>query len=308
MFKFNWKNLVLTAGLSFSLVAAGCSGTENAESDHNDKTSNGQQAEEKKELELAYVAWDSEIASTNVIEEVLERNGYEVELTQVTAQAMWQAVAEGGADAMVAAWLPGTHKKYYNDFEGQFEDLGANLEGAKIGLVTPSYVEAETIGDLANSELADTLNETITGIDAGAGVVQAAEQSIEDYALDGWSVQTSSSAAMTQALADAIEDQEPIVVTGWTPHWKFAKYDLKYLKDPKGSFGGEEKIHTIVRKGLKEDMPGAYKILDQFNWTPADMESVMLKVNEGTKVDVAAKEWVDNHPEKVKEWTQGVNK
>ena len=31
----------------------------------------------------------------------------------------------------------------------------------------------------------------------------------------------------------------------------FAKYDLKYLADPKGTMGGEEAIHTMARQGLK---------------------------------------------------------
>ena len=29
--------------------------------------------------------------------------------------------------------------------------------------------------------------------------------------------------------------------------------------------GGSESIHTMVRKGLKEDLPEAYRILDAFH-------------------------------------------
>lgn len=57
---------------------------------------------------------------------------------------------------------------------------------------------------------------------------------------------------MTSTLAKAIKDKRPIVVTGWTPHWMFTKFDLKFLEDPKGSFGKAENIHTIVRKDLKK--------------------------------------------------------
>ena len=62
----------------------------------------------------------------------------------------------------------------------------------------------------------------------------------------------------------------------------FSAYDLKYLDDPKGSFGGAEDINTLVRKGLEQDAPGAYKILDQFIWEPSDMESVMVEVSNGS--------------------------
>jgi glycine betaine/proline transport system substrate-binding protein len=45
--------------------------------------------------------------------------------------------------------------------------------------------------------------------------------------LKDWSVETSSSGAMTVALGQAIKNNEDIVITGWSPHWMFAKYDLK---------------------------------------------------------------------------------
>ena len=82
----------------------------------------------------------------------------------------------------------------------------------------------------------------------------------------------------------------------------FAKYDLKYLADPKGTMGGEEAIHTMARQGLKEDRPEAYKVLDNFHWTTKDMESVMLEINEGKDPQEAARDWVDSHKDQVAEW------
>lgn len=154
--------------------------------------------------------------------------------------------------------------------------------------------------------IGEALDYTITGIDAGAGVVQAAERAVEDYNLD-FNVQTSSSAAMTQALGDAIANEEAIVVTGWSPHWKFQSYDLKYLEDPKGSFGEAETINTIARLGLAEDMPEAYEILDNFYWETDDMEAVMLSINEGEDPIEAARAWVDENEDKVSQWTNGVD-
>lgn len=149
----------------------------------------------------------------------------------------------------------------------------------------------------------------ITAIEPGAGVVQAAEKAVKDYdSLKGWKVQTSSSGAMATELGESYRKEEPIVVTGWTPHWMFAKYDLKYLEDPKGVFGKAESINTIVRKGLKKDKPEAYQVLDKFHWTTEDMESVMLEIQNGTKPDEAAAKWVDEHADKVKEWTNGIKK
>lgn len=174
-----------------------------------------------------------------------------------------------------------------------------------IGCSDTDDTGTDNSGNGEDTNLGEEMNFEIVGIDAGAGVMQAAEQAVEDYDLD-FNVKTSSGAVMTQSLGDAIENEEPIIVTGWTPHWKFIKYDLKYLDDPKESFGGAETINTIVRLGLKEEKPNAYKILDQFNWTAADMETVMLEISEGLEPEDAAQNWIDDNQDKVDEWIDGV--
>ncbi len=141
----------------------------------------------------------------------------------------------------------------------------------------------------------------IVGIEPGAGIMKATEKAIADYGLD-FELQDSSSAAMAASLKKAIDNKEWVVVTGWTPHWKFAKWDLKYLDDPKGIYGGEEHIATIVRKGLKEDKPEVYAMLDKFYWEPADMESVMVDIEEGMTPDAAAQKWIKGNQDRVKQW------
>ncbi|HLR89088.1 MAG TPA: glycine betaine ABC transporter substrate-binding protein [Atopostipes sp.] len=147
----------------------------------------------------------------------------------------------------------------------------------------------------------------ITGIEAGAGVFKASETAVKEYGLDGWEVVASSSGAMATALGEAIDKEQPIIVTGWSPHWKFSEYDLKYLDDPKGVFGEAEIIATMVREGLEEEKPEAYKVLDQFNWTADDIESVMLDIENGVAEEEAAQAWIDENEDKVAEWLDGVD-
>ena len=44
--------------------------------------------------------------------------------------------------------------------------------------------------------------------------------------------------------------------------------------------------------------------MDRFRWTAQDMEEVMLMIQEGKTPEEAAAHWVENHPDKVKEWTK----
>jgi len=299
MFNMNWKRITLISSLIFVLFVAGCgTNTSNSNNEEEDTSLVG----DGQEIELTLVNWESEIASTNVVAKVLEDLGYKVTITPVDMSIMWESVVSGEADGMVAAWLPGDMKAQYEEYGDDVVDLGPNLEKAKIGLVVPSYMDVDSIEDLD-----DQVDKAITGIDPGAGVVTAAEDAIEDYDnLNDWEVQVSSDGAMVTALGQAYENEEPIIVTGWSPHWKFSSYDLKFLEDPEGSFGDEQYISTMVREGLEEDMPEAYQVLDEFYWTAEDMEEVMLDMSEGTDPEDAASKWIENNQDKVDEWIEGI--
>ncbi|HWK22428.1 MAG TPA: glycine betaine ABC transporter substrate-binding protein [Ureibacillus sp.] len=298
--EFN-KLKMLGLALGMGAMLAACSGSDEGGTSSSESADSNNNSTSK-EINLAYVEWDTEVASTNVVGKVLEDLGYDVTLTPLDNAIMWEAVSKGEADAMVAGWLPNTHASQYAEYKESLDELGENLTGAKIGLVVPSYMEVDSI-----EELTDEANMTITGIEPGAGVMAATEQAITDYEnLNDWELLPSSSGAMTVALGQAIENKEEVIVTGWSPHWKFSSYDLKYLEDPKGVFGGEETINTFARQGLEEDMPEAYKVLDAFNWTTEDIESVMLDINGGTDPEEAAEKWINDNAEKVAEWTKGV--
>src|SRR5699024_1286685 len=92
---------------------------------------------EDETIELAYVNWDTETASTNVVALVLEEMGYDVELTMVDMGIAFQALSDGEVDGMLIAWLPVGAASYYEEYKNQIVDLGPNLKGAQQGLVVP---------------------------------------------------------------------------------------------------------------------------------------------------------------------------
>ncbi|MFP4064344.1 MAG: glycine betaine ABC transporter substrate-binding protein [Bacteroidales bacterium] len=272
-------SVVFAAGLLFSMSSCQ-SGTE--------------------EIKLGYVLWDSEIASTHVVAAVIQDDlGYEVDLTSVDAGPMWMGVARGDFDAMVAGWLPVTHEAYLEETKDDVINLGANLEGARLGLVVPEYVPVNSIEEL--NDHVDEFDGEIIGIDPGAGLMAATERTIEEYDLD-YELVSGSDAAMTAALERAIDREEWIIVTGWTPHWKFAAHDLKYLEDPKKTLGEAEHIATIVHPDLQEKAPDVYTFLDNFYWTPEEMAEVMILIEEGMEPMEAARTWIAENRDRVDQW------
>jgi len=287
------KNLkwIVTATMILALLV-GCS-------------NNGAQSGDNKKIKLAYVAWDSEIASTYVVKEVLEQKlGYKVDMLQLDAGPMFAAVSEGSADATLSAWQPITHADYMERYGAKLVDLGANLEGATLGLAVPTYMEdINSIEDLTKNESGALVDHQIIGIEPGAGLMMASEKALDEYGLrKDWTLLASSSAAMAKELQNAYAAEKPIVVTSWTPHWMFAKMDLKFLEDPKGVYGAQEDIHTLTRQNLETDKPEAYQLLNNFHWTPEEMAEVMVEVIDGATPEEAAKHWVEANETRVNEW------
>lgn len=192
-------------------------------------------AAEKPTLKIGYVnGWDDSVAATHVAGEILQSKlGYTVELKAVEPAIMWQGVARGDLDATLSAWLPATHGEYFEKLKDKVEVLGTNYQGAKIGLIVPDYVAAKSIADL--NTYSKEFDGKITGIDAGAGVMRRAEEAIKEYALTDIKLMPSSGPGMATALTRAEKNKEAIVVTGWIPHWMFAKWKLRFLEDPKKS-------------------------------------------------------------------------
>ena len=257
---------------------------------------------DSKTLSIGYVdGWSDSVATTHVAAEVIKQKlGYDVKLQAVATGIMWQGVATGKLDAMLSAWLPVTHGEYWAKNKDKVVDYGPNFKDAKIGLIVPEYVKAKSIEDLKTDT---TFKNKIVGIDAGSGVMLKTDEAIKAYGLD-YKLQASSGAAMIAELTRAEDKQESIAVTGWVPHWMFAKWKLRFLEDPKAIYGAAETVNSIGSKGLEKKAPEVAAFLKKFQWASKDeIGEVMLAIQEGAKPDAAAKDWVAKHPERVAEWT-----
>ena len=278
------KILLISALFVLSIIGIGC--LEDTEVDPYQTT-------------IGYLPWTGEIASTNVLKLALEDAGYEVEIISIEPGALYRGLADGQFDFTVSAWLPHTHGHYIDQYGDDFEEVSVNLEGCKIGLVVPEYVTIDSVEELNDHK--DEFDGRIVGIEPGAGLMSATEDAIDTYELD-YELVASSGAAMTAELRTAIQNEEWVVVTGWSPHWKFQRWDLKYLDDPEGSFGAAEYVGTLAREGLQEDRPELYEIISRFEWEQEDVESVMMDMEEGMDPEDAAAKWIEDNPEKVASW------
>ncbi len=260
-------------------------------------------------VRIGWTAWSSAEAVLNIARKVLEdRMGYDVEPVMTNIGVQYQGLARGNIDAMLMAWLPTTHKPYWDKVAGEVVNLGPVYLGARLGWAVPAYVPESELGsveDLKKIEVRERLHRQIQGIDPGSGLMQVSEKALDTYGLEDYHLISASGAGMTAALERAARREQWIVVTAWSPHWMFARWDLRYLKDPRGVLGGKERVHVLVRQDFYQDYPNEVTgFLTRLYLPLPDLEAVMLEATE-TSYEQAAAEYVEAHPRRVHYWVTG---
>lgn len=261
-----------------------------------------------KEIKIGWTAWSDAEAVTKIAKKLLEeRMGYKVKLTMADIGIQYQGISSGDLDIMLMSWLPVTHKPYMEKFGKDIVSYGILYTRARLGWAIPNYIpkdQVNSLADLAKSGIAEKFDKKIQGIDPGAGLMQASETAMKEYGLDEYTLVSSSGAAMTAALKRAISRDKWIVVTAWSPHWKFAEWDLRYLEEPKGILGGLERIHAMGRKGLYQDSPDAVEFFNRMNIPIADLQATMLEAK-NTSYEKAVNNYIKNNEKRVHYWVTG---
>lgn len=247
-----------------------------------------------KKLTIAYVNWAEGVAMTHLSKVLLEREGYTVDLKNADVAPVFAAVAGGDADVFLDTWMPVTHKEYIDKFGAKLEMLGTNFKNARIGLVVPDYVKVNSIEELnANAAMFDG---KIVGIDAGAGIMSKAEAAVKDYGLK-LELQSASEAAMLAILKKSIDAKQPVVITGWSPHYIFSNYKLKFLNDPKEVFGAVESIQTVANKDFVLANPQVTTFFRNFQLDDQELSSLMAAMESSDNEKVAVEKWLTEHVE-----------
>ncbi|MEV0780651.1 ABC transporter permease/substrate binding protein [Streptomyces sp. NPDC050433] len=266
-----------------------------------------------KKISMGYIPWDEGIASTFLWKEMLERRGYEVEATQYEAGALYTGQANGQIDIQTDSWLPTTHATYWDKYQDKLEDMGAWYDETSLELTVPSYVKGvDSLADLKGK--ADQFKGRIIGIEPSAGEMGILKDKVlKEYGLEGeYKVVDGSTPGMLAELKRAYEKKEPVVVTLWSPHWAYNTYDLKKLKDPKGTWGAGDGVHTLARKGFSADNPSVAKWLKNFKMTEDQLTSLEAEIQGAGKgkEQEAVRAWLGDNPGLADKWTPvgGVSK
>lgn len=296
--------VALTGVVILALVAGGMGvfggGTSSATATGSSSVGGG------KKISMGYIPWDEGIASTYLWKELLERQGYEVDVKQYEAGALYTGMANGQIDFETDSWLPVTHASYWKKYQDRLDDLGSWYGPTSLELAVPGYVkDVRTLDDLKGK--GSSFKNRIVGIEPSAGESALLKEKIlPGYGLDGeYKVVDGSTPSMLAELKRAYAKKEPIVVPLWSPHWAYDNYDLTKLKDTKNLWGKGDGIHTLSRKGFAADNPEAASWLKNFTMSEKQLTSLeagIQKAGAGKEQD-AVRTWLKANPDAAAKWT-----
>ncbi|WP_122816882.1 glycine betaine ABC transporter substrate-binding protein [Nocardioides pantholopis] len=280
------------AALATSLVACGS----------DDEGSGGGDGGGSDTITLGIIpSWTDGLSSAYLWKAILEEEGYEVEIEELSEAApLYTGVAEGDIDVFPSAWPQVTHASYLEEYGDDLEDLGAYYEGAKLTFAVPEYSDLTSIADLKGA--GDDYDGKIIGIEPGAGLTKVTKESVlPAYELeDEYTLVESSTTAMLTELKKATEAEDDIVVTLWKPFWANSEFPVRDLEDPEGALGEAETLNAIATAGFADENPELAEMFGNFKLDDAQYGSLEnLVVNEygDGKEEEAVEAWLEENPD-----------
>jgi glycine betaine/proline transport system substrate-binding protein len=272
-------------------------------------SSGGSGSSGSKSLTLGSIGWTENVAVSNLTKILMgDELGYNVQLKgPLDVGPMFQGVASDDLQAFQDVWLP-NHNVYLNKptIKPNVELLDPWYQGTtKFGITVLAYMKGITsIADLNHAG-----TDEITGIEPGAAFMPVIKNKvIPAYNLDMHLV-TSSTAGMLAELQRKASAKEPIVFTGWSPHWMNLKYDIVYLDDPKnaqGAFDDPSRITCAVNKDLPKNDPASDAFLKAISLDENQVNQIELEMNKtgAGNEEEGVRNWLKNNRDVVKPWVQ----
>lgn len=264
--------------------------------------------------------WTSQVLLSKITGRLFEKMGYPVEYRVQDTYEQWGALNRGIVHVQVETW-EGTNAKLFN----RMIKAGGVIEAGIHDAVTredwwyPFYVEKKCPGlpdwqalkacyKIFTTRLTDPFGRYLTGPweKPDRARIRALDMKFKVVELkDGQE--------LNQALLEAVEAKQPIVLFNWTPNWVEAKVDGKFIEFPEydvecetdPSWGVNPKylydcgnprtgwLKKAAWAGMPKKWPCAFKTLQQINFNNPTISRLTLRVDVEKKLmDNVVDNWI----------------
>ncbi|WP_110667323.1 ABC transporter substrate-binding protein [Salinicola halophilus] len=259
-------------------------------------------------------AWPGITVKTEIASQLLEPLGYTTQSREIGLQVIYQGLTTGDVDVFLGAWLPAQNPMLEPlEADGSIQRLATNVTGAQMTLAVPDYVFEDGVTSFADLDPnREAFDGEIYGFGAGSAASEILNEAIDadTWGLGDWTLVDTSTVGMLSAAKSAINNEEPIVWVGWTPHWMNLELPMRYLEDDKNLFGegnGESDVRTLMASDYAEANPNLVSLFDRFSFS-AEEQSWMIQQygQEERAFDQVASDWIAAHPERIEAMLEGV--
>src|SRR5215475_5129583 len=248
---------------------------------------------------MGTMSWEDLTPITSITKKVLEDAGYTVKVTSFSEWGIAYAALTKGDTQIMVSQTDYVAQDYWDKNKNKLEKISPVSHGLFQAIAVPKYVSIDSIDQLNDN--AAKFGGKIIGIEPGSGLMRDTASAVQSYGLKLQLVE-GSTAAMTAALKSATDRKDWIAVTLWDPSWMFQKFDVKWLKDPKGVYPPAQSYYWIGHKGFVESHPHAREILASVYVPLEDIRAINGAVKDGKTMDQAVADWISSHADLIKRW------
>lgn len=318
--------LLGSALVSLALVATACSDVSSSSS----AASGGEVPDNSATtVNFSVSPWVGSQANVAVAQKLLEdKLGYTIESTDIDEYAQFKSLSNGDLDATLEVWPSGhadDYTKYIQNGNGVVDGGPLGVTG-QIGWWIPTYMlddhpELATWEGLkGNESLFKTSDSGSAGqiLDGDPSYVTFDQAIADNLGLNLKVKYAGSEAAELVELDTAYQDQAPILMYFWTPHWAQEKYDLTMIQlpdvtdqctkdaadnpDAYACAYPADDLYKAFNDQLETRAPAAFAFLSAMQWSNDDQNSVGLDINNGMDPADAAQKWIDANAAKWQSW------
>ena len=276
--------------------------------------------------------WNSQIVMSNVVGQIFEEMGNNVEYVSTDSQAVYESVRLGDVTLEMEVWEGAFGASFDAAMEkGGIVDAGDHDAVTREDWWYPDYV-AELCPGLPDWEALNLCAEKFSTPETGetgrylAGPVdwlKHDQERVDSLGMNFTVVNAGSASALWAELAAAKKRGEPIVLFNWTPNFIEAVYPGSFIEFPEYEEGCADDpskgpnpdatydcanppngyLKKAAWEGMEEKWPAAYAALQDISFTNPQIAEMakMVDVDE-LEPEEAASEWLDQNTDVWKEW------
>ncbi len=277
--------------------------------------------------------WTSQLVLSNVVGQLLQSQGLNVEYKSSDTQLQFTAIASGDMDFQVEVWEGSMGESFNKSITTGAVDLGNHDAVTREDWWYPSYMN-EMCPGLPDWKALDACAAKLATAETGgkgrfvgppADWGKHYAERIQALKMNYQEVAVGQAATLWAELQAAYDRKEPVVLFNWTPNFIEAKFEGQFVEfptfepacmtDPKwGSnpdavfdCGAPAKgyLKKLGSKQLGEKWPKANAILQKVNFSNPQIAAAAALVDvDGMTPEDAAKKWVADNEAIWKTWVQ----